>query len=266
MQDLNLDNYFDNGENSFYDSMVIITILEDILGKSIVEIKEDVNAKQIIVTKEQIEEYLEKKFIEEDPELKKRIDNPKPKRSSNIAKWTGKDIEDASQKFVDSISVTRYIFEPYSLKYFNKYTTIVRNKINMLLNIIEQIGVKNIQSIQNILIDLDIALDESGNISKNDIIRLIIPTVYNINELNAKLEKANDLSTYLSFKESKHSLMRDGISESEIYPSQSLQIKDLWYDHIQGYVRLSENQRKELEEQQRRSSKKFAKMLLNLED
>lgn len=107
-------------------------------------------------------------------------------------------------------------------------------------------------------------MDESGNISKDDIIRLIIPTVYNVNDLNTKLERVNNLSTYLTFKMSRHSLMRDEISEAEIYPSQSLQIKDLRYDYIQGNIRLSENQRKQLEEERRESSKKFAKMFLNL--
>ncbi len=119
MQDLNLDNYFDNRENGFYDSKIIIIILEDILGKPIVSIKEDVNSKQIVVTEEQIDEYLEKKFIEENPELKKRIYSPKTKRISKYAKWTVQDIEDYSQEFVDSMSVMRYCVEPYSLKYFN---------------------------------------------------------------------------------------------------------------------------------------------------
>ncbi len=71
----------------------------------------------------------------------------------------------------------------------------------------------------------------------------------------------NDLSTYLVFKESRYLLIRDGISESEIYPSKSLQIKDLLYDHIQGNIRLSKNQRKEINRQQIKSKKNFIKKI-----
>ena len=254
MTNINFETYFIENENKYYDPKVIISILEDFLGKPIDEIKKDVNDNQIVVTKEQIENYLEQKFIEEDPELKKRIESPRPKQ----------DIEDSSQEFVDDISVGRYCFEPYTLEYFNKYTTIVRNKANLLLNLIEKIGNKDSQTIQEMLTDLDITLDENGNILKSDIIRLITPTVYNINDLNEILLKANDLSTYLTFKMSKHSLYRNGLSEGEIYPTQSIQIKDLYHDYIKGNVSLSENQKSVLREQQSRSSKKLVKMLLDL--
>lgn len=264
MANIYFETYFNESQNKYYDSKVVISILEDILDKPINEIKKDVNDSRITVTREQIESYLEQKFIEEDTELKKRIESPRPKRSSNIAKWTEQDIEDSSQEFIDDISVGRYCFEPYTLEYFNRYTAIVRNKANLLLNLIEKIGNKDGQTIQEVLTDLDIILDENGNILKSDIIRLITPTVYNINELNEKLSKANDLSTYLTFKMSKHSLYRYGLSEGEVYPSQSIQIKDLYYDYIQGNVRLSENQKTILREEQSRSSKKFVKMLLDL--
>ena len=87
-----------------------------------------------------------------------------------------------------------------------------------------------------------------------------------INDLNEKLAKANDLSTYLTFKMSKHSLYRDGFSEGEVYPSQSIQINSLQYDYIQGNVRLSENQRKTLEEERSKSLKKSAEFICNLFD
>ena len=63
---------------------------------------------------------------------------------------------------------------------------------------------------------------------------------------------------------SKHSLYRNGLSEGEIYPRQSIQVKDLYYDYIKGNVSLSENQKSVLREQQSRSSKKLVKMLLDL--
>lgn len=161
------------------------------------------------------------------------------------------------------MSAGRYYFEPYTLKYFHIYSTIVRKKANTLLDIIEKIGNRESISINDLLLELDVNLDSNGNISKDDIIRLITPTVYNINELLEKITKANDLSTYLTFKMSKNTLYRDGWSESEVYPTESLQIKNLCYDHIKGNVPLSNNQRVELEEQQRIGMKKISKMMLD---
>lgn len=263
MPNLNFDNYFDTTENKYYDSKIIITILEDILGKKMNTIKKDVNNIQIVVTKEQIEEFLNNKFIEENNELKTRIENPTPRQFKNILDWTKKDIEDSSQEFFDNLNALRYRFEPYTLKYFKKYVTIVRKKATLLLDIIEKIGYKDYMSIQETLANLDIQLDDNGNILREDIIRLITPTIYNINELNKKIEEANDLSTYLTFKMSKHSLYRDGFSEEEIYPEQSIQTKNLHYDYIQGNIPLSNNQRKKLEERQRKNRKKCARLIIS---
>lgn len=261
MNNINYETYFQDNQNKYYDSKVIISILEDILGKPIHETKKHIEENKIIVTKEQIKEYLEKKFIEENPELKKRLESPKRKKSSNPTLWTEQDIKATSQNFVDNLSAIRYYFEPYTLEYFNRYTTIVRNKIELLLEIIEKIGAKDITSIQDVLSDLDVLLDENGNILKSDIIRLITPTVYNINDLNEKIAKANDLSTYLTFKMSKDSLYRNGCSESEIYPPESIQVKNICYDYVQGNVCLSDNQRKQIEEEDIKNMNYFLKRM-----
>ncbi len=265
MENLNFESYFESTANKYYDPKYIVTILENILGNRLDDIKNEIHNTQIVVSKEQITEYLEKTFEEEDPELKRRMESPKPKRSGNIGngRMTDEDIKTLSQEFVDSLSAGRYYFEPYTLEYFKRYSNIVRNKALLLLNIIEKIGNRDSLSIQDLMKELDIQLDENGNILKEDIIRLITPTVYNINELNEKVTKANDLSTYLTFKMSKHSLYRNDLSEGEIYPTESLQIKNLYYDHIKGNVPLSNNQKVELEDQERKSMKKIAKMLFD---
>ena len=262
MTNLNFEPYFENTNIQYYDSKYIVTILENILGDTLEETKNKINKTQVIVSKEQIIEYLEKTFEEEDPKLKKRIENPNPKTSGNIFKRM--DENTLEKRYLDSLNVQRYSFEPYALEYFKRYTTIVRNKIFLLLNIIEKIGNKDSLSIQNLLEELDIQLDENGNILKEDIIRLITPTIYNIRLLNEKVTEANDLSTYLTFKMSKHSLHRDDWSEGDIYPTESLQIKNLNFDCLKGNVPLSNNQRSELEEQQNRSLKKNAKMIIDL--
>jgi len=62
---------------------------------------------------------------------------------------------------------------------------------------------------------------------------------------------------------SKDSLYKEGLSEREVYPSQSIQIKSTYYDYIQGNVRLSERQRNELEKEESKNRKKIVKLLLD---
>ena len=263
MVNLNFESYFENTANKYYDPKCIVTILESILGNKLDDMKDEIYHTQIVVSEEQITAYLEKKFEEEAPELKRRLESPKPKRSGNIGAWTEEDIKASSQRFIDDFHAQRYYFEPYTLEYFKRYSNIVRNKVLLLLNIIEKIGNKDFLSIQDFMSEPDIQLDENGNILREDIIRLIAPTLYNIDQFKEKVTKANDLSTYLTFQISKDSLYKKGLSEREIYPTESLQIKNLYYDYIKGNVPLSNNQKVELEDQQDRSMKKIAKILLD---
>lgn len=263
MEKLNLENYFNEIDKKYYEPKILITILEDILNKKFNNIKNNVNNSEITITEKEITEFLEKKFVEEEPEVKKRLESPKKKRSSNFVEWTKEDIEDSSQEFSDKLTAAKYCFESYSLKYFKTYTDIVKNKAIQLLNIIENIANKNNISIKDILTNLDIILDENGNISKEDIIRLITPTIYNINLLNEKITTGNDLCTYLTFKISKDSLYRCDLSEGEIYPTKSIQVKSIHCSYLAGNVPLSINQEKELDEQLSRSMKILVKDLLD---
>ena len=92
--------------------------------------------------------------------------------------------------------------------------------------------------------------------------RLIEPALYNINDLNNKVTEANDLSTYLNFKLSKHSLLRDGITEGKIYPTSSIQVNDLVYGYKKGNVPLSPMQRDILIKKRVANVNYFTKLLL----
>ena len=83
--------------------------------------------------------------------------------------------------------------------------------------------------------------------------------------LEEKVEKANDLSTYLTFKESKHTLLKDGWSESEIYPASSLQIQSEMNDWRDDNVKLSNNQKKILQKSQEKNRKIVADILTSLD-
>ena len=265
MEKIQMENYLQDIPNNYYCSpIIIIKILEDILGKPINEIINDINNTKIIVTENEIREFLDNTFAEREPEVKHRIENPKPKKEFDPTKWAQDSAEKSTRAFMDQLTADEYRFEPYTLKYFNNYTKILKTKILTLLNLIEKIGTKKTRSIKKELIELDIILSKDDNILKMDIIRLIQPTVYNIQKLNEKVTEANNLSTYLSFKMSKYSLAREGFSESEIYPHKSLQVKNLSFGNLPGDVRLSNNQKQQLREEQDKNIKSVAKILLHL--
>lgn len=267
MKKYNFSKYFDVEDIKYYEPRIIVTILEDILGKDLNTIKNDIEELKITIDKKQILDFLDKTFEEEEPEVKARLENPKPRKAVSdkieFNNLSTEDIEESSQRFVDELIVARYGFDSYTLDYFHKYSNIVRNKANKILDIIEKIVNKDYSTIVDLLIELDIKLDENGNITKEDIIRLITPFVHNYNSLVEKINTANNLETYLTFKLSKHSVYRNGCSEGELYPTSSIQTKSLYYDYLPGNISLSTNQKKTLEKEQRKSMKKVAKILLD---
>ena len=124
---------------------------------------------------------------EENPKLKQWLDERDNKKECLNKQLTmDEQFEENNQYFSNMFALNKYKFDPYTLEYFNKYISIVRKKILILLDIIEKIGNKNTSSIKDIILDLDIELDAKGNILKEDIDRLIKPTVVNIHILQEK--------------------------------------------------------------------------------
>jgi len=266
MEKYNLEKYFNNSDIKYYDAKILITIIEDILNKDLNSIKKDIDELIITVDEKQIKNYLNQKFEKENPELKHRIENPKPRKKLSDGKiiltgMTIEDIEESTQAFGDQIEAMRYGFDSYTLEYFNKYSSIVRNKAKKILNIIEKIANGESNDISNLIMELDIQLDENGNITKEDIVRLILPFVHNYGSLVEKVNAANNLETYLTFKLSKHSVYRSGWSEGELYPRVSIQSKSLYYENLKGNIPLSNNQKEILRKEQTKDIKKFTKMM-----
>lgn len=264
MANVNLNRYFQNKSSDYYDSKYIITILEGEMKSNLSDIKNKVNNAQIVVSKEEIQQYLKKEFEERDPELKVRIASRKRRKSNKNGRLSEKELEEVAQEFVDDLSASRYRYEPFTLEYFKTYSDIVKNKALSLLDIIEKIGNKDTDTIKELISDLDIHLDENGNILKDDIIRLVIPTIYNITTLNERVTMANDLSTYLNIKTSREYLYKVGWNDEEIYPTKDLQVKDLDFDYLDGCVPLSPKQRDNLRQAQKRHLKRNARLLSNL--
>ena len=197
------------------------------------------------------------------PDLKQWIDEKKNDNKCLNKQFTmDEQFEESCKYFSNMLALKKYEFEPYTLEYFKKYIKIVRKKVLILLDIIEKIGNKEVSAIGNIMEDLDIVLDKKGNILKEDIERLIKPTIANINILNDKLNKANDLSTYLTFKISRQSIYRNDFSENELYPLPSLQDKHYLGFNREEYVPLSKGHQKQLDYLQTKSRRKLAKLLM----
>lgn len=261
MENINWNVYF-KGNNKDYDTKYLRIVLESLLDNSIEDIRKNVNNCDIKVTEVQIKEFLNNKLEEENPELKKRRETSKKRNWISLSKCTQLDIDESSQNFIDEIDMVRYTYEPYTLYYYTHYTTILKSKINKLLYVIHGISSNNASQIEEELNNLDINIMDN-KILKSDIIRLIMPTIYNIETLKSKTNEANNLDTYLTNKLSKHYLLRRGISEYEIYPSKSIIMNNLEYEDIPGYVKLTEKQKKKLLEERRKNIKYIASLQLD---
>lgn len=260
---LNFNEYFNDEEDTYYDSRIIRDILESVLNKSMDEIKEEIDNCAVTLSEKEIKEFLDKTLLEENPELSKRVNSPRKKISSNVLEWTEEDKKNIVQEFSDNLSLSRYSFDPYTLKYFEKYISILRNKILLLLTIESFLSRKDSYPIEDYLDEFDISIDENINILKSDIIRLITPTVYNIEKIRQMTTKANNLETYLEFGISKDSLYKHGSSERDLFPSKKLQIKDSRNDYMKGNIELTERQREKIRDSENEDIKYFVKLLLD---
>lgn len=244
------------GENGYYiDSHIIHRMVVDELklSMSFKGIKEFVNTCEISITENEIRDFLDKKMDEEEPTLRKEFEKPYKPISSNPLEWTEEDIHREARAFGTAILKSRYRFEPYSLQYFKIYTSILKEKCKTLFEILEDLAKIKDGTISedglDRIIDLDFHINKCGDININDVERLSDAIIYNVKDLYEKVTKGNNPETYLTFKESKHNMAKDGIFESELYPRKEVQIKDLNYGFCKEFIALSENQEEKLKQE-----------------
>lgn len=257
MAELDLEEYFEKDDKEYYDAGYLVSVLEDIIGSDIENIKADVNRQGVYVTKDKITKYLDEQFVKNDEKLKRRLEN-KNNRDINMSNWNKEDMNSSVQQLMDEIAAEKYSFNPQSLEYFNTYVNILKNKLLSLLDLISKIGRKDFTTVQDLVASLDINFDGQGNISKDDIIRLLKPTIYNFNEFNEMISKANNLSTYLNFK--LFDSTKGIVSEDDLYPTEELQVMSLNYED-EGSIPLSLEQVKRLERREKRKHKKHVKTI-----
>lgn len=257
------DRYAIYGESGYYIDPFLINmaIVDELkLSMSYNEIKEFINNTNtnITLTQEEIKEFLNNKMNEEHPGLKEEIEKSMKNTSSSII-FTSDEEEntrkvDASvRKMRAMATASRYYFEPYSLQYFKNYVSILKEKCRTLFDILDDIDRIRTEEITEEqwkrIIDLDFHINENGDIYYADADRLLAAVVYNVKDLYNKIKQGNNVETYLTFKESRHSLLKDDVFESEIYPRKEVQIKDLHYACRSEFIALSDQQQKELEKE-----------------
>ena len=215
------------------------------------EIKKFVEECEITISKEEIINYLNEKKREEHPEL---ISN---KKNTELSKEENNAL-DPARRFVNGLINAHYIFDPYTFEYFKKYTSILKEKCLKLFHLLECLCQNKSGDITDSewqeIINLDININEEWNIYRDDINRISEAFIYNINDLYEKIEKGNDPETYLKFKLSKEKMGRDGVLDSDLYPSKEIQAKDIILEDYKQYIAFTENQKNKIKQKNRNAS------------
>ena len=214
----------------YFHSSIIIKKIKTDLDLSYYEINRFIEKAEVNLKSNEIKKYLEEKYLEE-KKLKKNY---------------YKDIIYSNyyvRRLELELEYGKYKFKPYTLEYFKKYINILKKKCINLIKIID--GLTNGTISPELLKELDISLDENGNILMSDVLRITNPFIYNFNELKEMVNKANNLETYLDFKISLDDVYRNGFSEVELYPSEKLQDEnaEMFSKGKDGYIPLTEKQK-----------------------
>lgn len=242
-------NYTVYGTNGYFlDPFLIkMMIIDNIkLDMTFVELEKFIEKCEITISADEIIEYLNKKREEEYPKL--WLQN----KRNNVSSSEGIEGEAKVQAeaFVNELIAYKYKFEPYTLEYFKKYVSILKIKCSNLLKILDYLKKIKLMEISKdeweVLVDLDIHVNEEGNVYYEDINRLSKAMVYNIIDLHEKVKKGNDPSTYLNFKISKEKLNRNAVFESEIYPRKEIQLKDTIMGNSKEFIALTEKQKEKI--------------------
>ncbi len=245
-----------NDDGNFIQPHVISMMIFDEL--KLQNIKEFVNEANITIIEDEIKDFLGKKMDEEQPGLKQRLEEEM--KTSSIITFTSNEeenkrkIDASTKKMMDMATASRYYFEPYSLQYFRTYTSILKEKCQTLLSVLDDINKCKSQKLseeaEQRLLELDFHINSDGNIYFKDAERLAAAIIYNVSDLREKIQVGNNLETYLTFKESRHRLMKDDIWESEIYPIREIQKKDRYCAYMPQFIALSEDQQTQVQKEE----------------
>lgn len=244
-----------NDDGNFIQPHVIEMMIFDEV--KLPKIEEFVNGADITITEDEIREFLDKKMDEEQPGLKQKL--KEEMKTNSIIVFTSDEeenkrkIKDSTEKMKDIGTASRYYFEPYSFHYFKIYISILKEKLQALFSVLNDVDRCKLEELseesKQRLKDLDFHINSKGNIYFKDAERLADAIIDNVKDLCEKVQAGNNPETYLTFKESKHSLMKDDVWPCEIYPRKEIQIKDSYYAHRPGFIALSEEQQTQVQKE-----------------
>jgi hypothetical protein len=244
-------NYALYGTNGYYLEPFLIKriiIDETKIGMSFVELKKFIEECKITISADEIIQYMNQKRKEKYSQLE--LQNKTISKISPISLLEDVNVEEKTQDFVNELVAYKYRFEPYTLEYFKKNISILKIKCLNLLKLLDYLDKRKSMQISKdewkVILDLDIHVNEEGNVYWEDINRLSEAMVYNIMDLYEKVKNGNDPSTYLDFKISKEKLYRDGVFESEIYPRKEIQLKDTIMGSSKEFIALTEKQKEKI--------------------
>lgn len=202
----NLDKYLKN--QTIAPLQILTYIIEDKTKKTFEQLRKEIDNCNVYLTRAQIEDFL----------------------------------TEQKKKNTKSLTAKKHNINPYTLKFFRRYINTLKGKTLALLNLIEKLGKKELESIEELINKLDITIIDKEFISCEDIERIIFPTIYNILDIFEKNKAANTPETYLTFTDPLNIIINKGGCERDLYPSQELQINYVAQNYIPGYVPLSQNQ------------------------
>lgn len=236
--DININKYVDLEEmfalygeyGDYIDKYIIYSICADNLGISFSEIRDYVNSVGLKLTEEEITIFLKDKEKEDNQDNTKE-DNSNKNKSQIFA-----------DNFMKKLKASAYELNPTTLEYFNMYLgNLKQNAIN-LVDLVDNIGNDEYKELFDTL-DIDVVGDK---INYEDAIRLCKPIIYNVLKIREMEKKANNKKTYLTFSVSREYLGRDGLCLSDVCPPIGYQVMTYEAMSEDGYIELSDRQKRNM--------------------
>ena len=236
--DININKYVDLEEmfalygeyGDYIDKYIIYSICADNLGISFSEIRDYVNSAGLKLTEEEITIFMKDKE-REDKQNDPKEDNSNKSKSQIFA-----------DNFMKKLKASTYELNPTTLEYFNMYLgNLKQNAIN-LVDLVDNIGNDEYKELFDTL-DIDVVEDK---INYEDAIRLCKPIIYNVLKIREMEKKANNKKTYLTFSVSREYLGRDGLCLSDVCPPIGYQVMTYEAMSEDGYIELSDRQKRNM--------------------
>lgn len=237
------------GEYGYYISPYIIHfICSDNLRLPFSRIRDYVNSVELKLTGYEIVTFLKEKEKEDNK------DKPKISRSNNSKS------QEFADNFMKKLTASTYELNSTTLDYFNMYINNLKQNTINLIDLVNNIGIDDYKELFD---SLDIKI-LNGEIYYDDAIRLCKPIIYNVLKLREMEKKANSLETYLSFSVNNDYLRSKGITLSDICPTVSYQVPYFETMSEDGYIELSDNQKKQMLDDNIKSYSLMLKQLKSL--